>query len=75
MTAKRDSLTPGLSSGQVSRRDALKRGIFGSAGLLLAERLSLGAAAPDPAPSPAPEKTAESTPASAGPIRRRWPRC
>ena len=43
MTAKHDSFVPGSSDGQISRREAIQRGILGSAGLLMAQRLSAGA--------------------------------
>ena len=65
MTAKRDTFVPGPSGGQVSRREALKRGIVGSAGLLLGERLCAGAPAPEAKPAEAP--AADPAPASAGP--------
>jgi hypothetical protein len=63
MTAKRDSFVPGSTGGQVSRREALQRGILGSAGLLLAERRSAGAEPTAAAPA-AKSPTAKS---SAGP--------
>lgn len=65
MTAKRETSVTALSGGQVSRREMLKRGILGSAGLLMAQRLCAGAAAPDPQPAAAP--AADPQPASAGP--------
>ena len=43
MTAKRDAFVPDSSRRQISRREALQRGMLGSAGLLLAQRLSAGA--------------------------------
>jgi hypothetical protein len=65
MTAKGESFVPLSSGGQVSRREALKRGILGSAGLLLADRLAAGAEPTAPAPADAP--AADPAPASAGP--------
>jgi hypothetical protein len=53
MTAKRKPFAFGPSGGQVSRREMLQRGIFGSAGLLMAERMCAGGPAADPAPAAA----------------------
>ena len=63
MTAKRDSFVPGSSGGQVTRREMLKRGLLGSTGLVLAERLGAGAESPVPASKP----TSTPSPASAAP--------
>ena len=65
MTAKRDTFVLGPSGEQVSRREALKRGVLGSAGLLMAKRLSAGAESPAPEPASAP--AADPASASAGP--------
>ena len=53
MIAKHHSFVPGSQPGQVSRREALKTGILGTAGLLLAERLAVGAESNAPSPAAA----------------------
>ncbi len=55
MSANDNRVVPGGSYQQVSRREALKRGILGSAGLLAAGHLSSGAAEP-PLPTAEPAK-------------------
>ena len=64
MTAKRDSLGASGSDRQVSRRDAMRRGVLGSAGLLSAGHLVNRQAAADDAETPNPE-TAEQKPLEA----------
>ena len=67
MTAKRESLVPGSKGGQMSRREALQRGLLGSAGLLLAERLAAGAEPAAPAPAAkAPADAAKPAPDASG---------
>jgi len=46
MTARDDSFVAVSAGGQVSRREVLKRGVCGAAGLLLADPLSVGAESP-----------------------------
>ena len=58
MTTRSESIVAGPGGGQVSRREAIKRGILGSAGLLMADRLC---AAPADAPA------ADAAAASEGP--------
>jgi hypothetical protein len=60
MTAKRDDFVPGSAGGHISRRQALQRGLLGSAGLLMAERLITGAEPPAPPPAAKPPVAATS---------------
>jgi hypothetical protein len=62
MTAERDSMIPDGSNRDVSRREAIQRGILGSAGLLSAGRLAMGAESPS-----SPTKSPAETSASDGP--------
>jgi hypothetical protein len=62
MTANRDAFVS-CAGERLSRRDALKRGVLGSAGLLLAERLCAGP------PAAAPAAGAAGTPSSAPPAK------
>ena len=78
MIAKHHSFVPGSQPGPVSRREALKSGILGTAGLLLAERLAIGgepkatsAAAAAPASGPAPKSPAAG-PAKAKAVIQIW---
>jgi len=79
MIAKHHSFVPGSQPGQVSRREALKTGILGTAGLLLAERLAVGAesnapspAAAAPASGPAPKSPAGGPAAKAKAVIQIW---
>jgi len=79
MIAKHHSFVPGSQPGQVSRREALKTGILGTAGLLLAERLAVGAesnapspAAAAPASGPAPKSPAGGPAAKAKAVFQIW---
>jgi len=79
MIAKHHSFVPGAQPGQVSRREALKTGILGTAGLLLAERLAVGAesnapspAAAAPASGPAPKSPAGAPAAKAKAVIQFW---
>ncbi len=72
MTAKLDKFVPGSRAGQISRREALKTGILGTAGLLLAERLSAGAepaAGASAAKSPTTGDSAAKSPATPRPAK------
>ena len=69
MTEKREPFVPAAGAGQVTRREALKCGILGSASLLLAERLSAGAESTDPAPAPATKSPASKSPAARPPAK------
>jgi hypothetical protein len=78
MTTEREAFIPGSSGGQISRREAIQRGILGSAGLLMAQRLSAGAeptaAAPATAPAAAPaaKPPAANRPAKAKAVIQIW---
>jgi len=72
MTEKRDSIVPGSTGGQVTRREALKRGVLGSAGLLMANRLSAGA---EPAPAKKPTAPAQAKKPAAAPPQAKAKAC
>jgi hypothetical protein len=76
MTTKRNRFDPGSSDGPISRREAIQRGILGSAGLLMAQRLSAGAepaaAGPTTAPAPAAKSSAAKRPAKAKAVIQIW---
>jgi len=78
MTARDDSFVAVSAGGQVSRREVLKRGVCGAAGLLLADRLGVGAepagyadAKPPPAQAAA-KSAAAPRPAKAKAVIQIW---
>lgn len=78
MTARNDSFVAVSAGGQVSRREVLKRGVCGAAGLLLADRLGIGAepagdadAKPPPAQAAA-KSAAAPRPAKAKAVIQIW---
>jgi len=79
MTARNDSFVAVSAGGQVSRREVLKRGVCGAAGLLLADRLGVGGepageadAKPPPAQAAAAKSAAAPRPAKAKAVVQIW---
>ncbi len=72
MTAKRDTSTTGTGGGPVSRREALRRGLLGSAGLVAADRLGRAAEAPAPKAKPAASESGGPPEAKAKAVIQIW---
>lgn len=69
MTTEHHSFVPGSGAGRISRREALKSGFCGTAGLLLAERLAFGAEQSAPSPAAPASAPAEKPPAARPPAK------
>lgn len=68
MAAKFDPFVPGLQAGQMTRREAIKTGVLGTASLLMGQPLSAGAESAAPAGAPASAPAAK--PAAAKPAAK-----